>query len=32
MLLGGDRIKILDFGIARMRVSDVKTQTGVLLG
>ena len=32
MILGGDRIKILDFGIARMRVSDVKTQTGVLLG
>ena len=32
MILGGDRVKILDFGIARMRVSDLKTQTGVLLG
>ena len=32
MILGGDRVKILDFGIARMRVSDLKTQTGMLLG
>jgi len=32
MLLKGDRVKIMDFGIARMQASDVKTQTGVLLG
>ncbi|MGQ0587537.1 MAG: serine/threonine-protein kinase, partial [Gammaproteobacteria bacterium] len=32
MLLRGDRVKIMDFGIARMQASDIKTQTGVLLG
>jgi serine/threonine-protein kinase len=32
MLLKGGRTKIMDFGIARLQVSDVKTQTGVLLG
>ena len=32
MIVHGERVKIMDFGIARMRVSDFKTQTGVLLG
>jgi serine/threonine-protein kinase len=32
MLLRGERVKIMDFGIARLQASDVKTQTGVLLG
>jgi len=32
MLLKGGRAKIMDFGIARLQMSDVKTQTGVLLG
>lgn len=32
MVVQGDRAKIMDFGIARVRVSDVKTQTGVLMG
>ena len=32
MLLRGGRAKIMDFGIARLQQSDVKTQTGVLLG
>jgi len=32
MLLKGGRAKIMDFGIARLQESDVKTQTGVLLG
>ena len=32
MLLAGDRAKIMDFGVARLQASDVKTQTGVLLG
>jgi len=32
MLLRGDRVKIMDFGIARLQASDIKTQTGVLLG
>ena len=32
MVLAGNRIKLLDFGIARMRVSEVKTQTGVQMG
>jgi eukaryotic-like serine/threonine-protein kinase len=32
MLLRGGRAKIMDFGIARLQVSEVKTQTGVLLG
>ena len=30
--MAGDRAKIMDFGIARVRTSDVKTQTGLLLG
>ncbi len=32
MLVRGDRVKIMDFGIARMQASDIKTQTGVLMG
>ena len=32
MVLGDGTVKITDFGIARMRSSDVKTQTGMLLG
>jgi serine/threonine-protein kinase len=32
MLIGGGRVKIMDFGIARMRSSDLKTQTGLMLG
>jgi len=32
MLVKGDRVKIMDFGIARMQASDIKTQTGLLLG
>lgn len=32
MVVQGDRAKIMDFGIARVRVSEVKTQTGVLMG
>ncbi|HVY04570.1 MAG TPA: serine/threonine-protein kinase [Burkholderiales bacterium] len=32
MLLGKGRIKIMDFGIARMRSSDLKTQTGLMMG
>ena len=32
MVLEGSRAKIMDFGIARVRASDVKTQTGVMLG
>ena len=32
MVLDGGRVKIMDFGIARVRASDVKTQTGVMLG
>lgn len=32
MLVNGGRIKIMDFGIARMRISDLKTRTGMLLG
>lgn len=32
MIIGEDRVKLMDFGIARMRQSDVKTQTGVMLG
>jgi len=32
MLLSGGRVKIMDFGIARMRSSDLKTQTGLMMG
>ncbi|MFN0038929.1 MAG: serine/threonine-protein kinase [Burkholderiales bacterium] len=32
MLLPGQRAKIMDFGIARMRQSDIRTQTGMMLG
>lgn len=32
MVVEGNRAKIMDFGIARVRTSDVKTQTGMLLG
>ena len=32
MILRDGRIKIMDFGIARMRESDIRTQTGMVLG
>jgi len=32
MLVRNGPVKIMDFGIARLHVSDVKTQTGLLLG
>ena len=32
MLLARGQVKIMDFGIARMRVGDVKTSTGIVLG
>jgi eukaryotic-like serine/threonine-protein kinase len=32
MILSGDLAKLTDFGIARMRTSEVKTQTGMRLG
>ncbi len=32
MVVNGGPAKIMDFGIARMRASEVKTQTGMLLG
>jgi eukaryotic-like serine/threonine-protein kinase len=32
MIVRGRHAKIMDFGIARMRASDVKTQTGAILG
>jgi eukaryotic-like serine/threonine-protein kinase len=32
MVLAGQRAKVMDFGIARMRVSDLKTQTGAVVG
>jgi len=32
MIIDKDRIKLMDFGIARVRQSDLKTQTGVMLG
>lgn len=32
MLVRGRHAKVMDFGIARMRISDVKTQTGAILG
>lgn len=32
MVLEGGRVKIMDFGIARVATSQVKTQTGIVLG
>ncbi len=32
MLVSDGQVKIMDFGIARLWISDVKTQTGMLLG
>ena len=32
MIIDKDRVKLMDFGIARVRQSDLKTQTGVMLG
>src|SRR5437879_12787250 len=32
MLLARGQVKIMDFGIARMRADDFKTRTGILLG
>jgi serine/threonine-protein kinase len=32
MVLPGDRVKITDFGIARMRSAETRTQTGVIQG
>ncbi len=32
MIVRGGRVKITDFGIARMRAAEVRTQTGVMLG
>jgi serine/threonine-protein kinase len=32
MVIEGNRAKIMDFGIARVRTSDLKTQTGTMLG
>jgi serine/threonine protein kinase len=32
MVLPGNHVKILDFGIARMQSSEIKTRTGVMLG
>jgi serine/threonine-protein kinase len=32
MVMGGRHAKIMDFGVARMQISEVKTQTGVMLG
>ena len=32
MVMARNRVKIMDFGIARVRKSDVKTSTGLLLG
>ena len=32
MIVEGSHAKIMDFGIARLKISDVKTQTGMLLG
>ena len=32
MVVAGGRVKIMDFGIARMRQSDLKTETGMMLG
>ncbi|MGD8477052.1 MAG: serine/threonine-protein kinase, partial [Burkholderiales bacterium] len=32
MIIDKDRVKLMDFGIARVRQSELKTQTGVMLG
>lgn len=32
MLVRGTQVKIMDFGIARMRQSEIRTQTGVMMG
>jgi serine/threonine-protein kinase len=32
MLLPRGQVKIMDFGIARMRIADIKTSTGIVLG
>jgi len=32
MVLANGRAKVMDFGIARMRASDIKTQTGAVVG
>jgi serine/threonine protein kinase len=32
MVLAGQRAKIMDFGVARMQASEVRTQTGLMLG
>lgn len=32
MVLRGEHAKVMDFGIARMRLSDVKTQVGTMMG
>ncbi|HXZ92040.1 MAG TPA: serine/threonine-protein kinase [Burkholderiales bacterium] len=32
MVLAGNRAKVMDFGIARMRASDIHTQTGAVVG
>jgi serine/threonine protein kinase len=32
MIIDNDRVKLMDFGIARIRQSDLKTETGVMLG
>jgi len=32
MIIDKDRVKLMDFGIARIRQSDLKTQTGIMLG
>jgi serine/threonine-protein kinase len=32
MIVGNGRVKLMDFGIARVRQSDLKTETGIMLG
>ncbi len=32
MIVGGRRAKVMDFGVARMRASDIETQVGAVLG